>query len=121
MAKRIPAAIEDLLNQRRNARRGGVAANRLRGSSAKSRVVVLVTDGINNRGAVDPVTAAQMAKALGIHLYTVGVGTRGAAPIPVQTAMGTQLIYEQVPLDEAGLRRIADVVKPQPRTIGGSR
>jgi Ca-activated chloride channel family protein len=83
------------------------ALNRLRGTPAQSKVVVLVTDGINNRGAIDPFTAAEAARALGVKVYTVGVGTRGRAPIPVQTDLGVQYVYQQLPLDEEALKRIA--------------
>jgi len=83
--------------------------NRLRSSNAKSRVVVLVTDGINNRGAIDPLTAAQLAQAIEAKIYTVGVGTRGKVPIPVQgTAGRPKYVYDELPLDEATLERIAE-------------
>lgn len=59
------------------------SVNRLRQSNAKSRVIILLTDGVNNTGAIDPVTAAQAAKALGVKIYTVGVGKEGGAPIPI--------------------------------------
>jgi Ca-activated chloride channel family protein len=83
------------------------ALNRLRESKAKSRVVILLTDGQNNRGELDPVTAAQAAQALGIRVYTVGAGTRGTAPYPVQTPFGKR--YQNVPVDvdEDMLRQIA--------------
>jgi len=83
------------------------ALNRLRESEAKSKVVILLTDGQNNRGGLDPVTAAHAAQALGIRVYTVGVGTRGYAPYPVQTVFGKR--YQNVPvnIDEDMLRDIA--------------
>ena len=59
------------------------AVKRLKDSDAKSRVVILVTDGVNNAGSVDPLTAAEIAKTFGIRVYTIGVGTRGMAPYPV--------------------------------------
>lgn len=59
------------------------SVNRLRKSNAKSRVIILLTDGVNNTGAIDPLTAAQAAKALGVKIYTIGVGKEGGAPIPV--------------------------------------
>ncbi len=85
------------------------ALNRLRESEAKSRVVVLLTDGQNNRGEIDPVTAAQAAQALGIRVYTIGVGTRGEAPYPVETVFGKR--YQNVPvnIDEDMLREIASL------------
>lgn len=83
------------------------ALNRLRESEAKSKVVILLTDGQNNRGEIDPVTAAQAAQALGIRVYTIGVGTRGEAPYPVETVFGKR--YQNIPvnIDEDMLREIA--------------
>jgi len=83
------------------------ALNRLRESEAKSKVVILLTDGQNNRGEIDPLTAAQAAQALGIRVYTVGVGTRGEAPYPVETVFGKR--YQNVPvnIDEDMLQEIA--------------
>ncbi|RPH94926.1 VWA domain-containing protein [candidate division KSB1 bacterium] len=83
------------------------ALNRLRESEAKSKVVILLTDGQNNRGELDPVTAAHAATALGIRVYTVGVGTRGYAPYPVQTVFGKR--YQNVPvnIDEDMLKEMA--------------
>jgi Ca-activated chloride channel homolog len=82
--------------------------NRLRDSEAKSKVIILLTDGQNNRGELDPVTAAQAAKALGIRIYTIGVGTRGMAPYPVETVFGKR--YQNIPvnIDEEMLQEIAD-------------
>ncbi|MDI6765700.1 MAG: VWA domain-containing protein [Bacteroidota bacterium] len=84
------------------------AVSRLKDSKAKSRVIVLLTDGINNRGFIDPMTAAGIAQQFGIRVYTVGVGTIGMAPYPVQTPFGTQ--YQNVPveIDEKLLQQIAD-------------
>lgn len=89
------------------------ALNRLRDSEAKSRVIILLTDGQNNRGELDPVTAAQAAKALGIRIYTIGVGTRGTAPYPVETVFGKR--YQNIPvnIDEDMLKEIADVTGGQ--------
>lgn len=85
------------------------SVNRLKGSEAKSKVVILLTDGSNNGGSIPPVTAAEIAKQFNIRVYTVGIGTKGFAPYPVQTAMGTQ--YQKVPvdIDEVTLRKIASV------------
>lgn len=85
----------------------GTALNRLRESEAESKVVILLTDGQNNRGELDPVTAAQAAQALGIRIYTIGVGTQGTAPYPVETVFGKR--YQNVPvdIDEDMLREIA--------------
>jgi Ca-activated chloride channel homolog len=84
------------------------ALNRLRDSRAKSRVVILLTDGDNNRGAIDPVTAAELARALGVRVYTIGVGTSGIAPMPVDDPV-FGLRYDRVPvrIDETTLRAIA--------------
>jgi Ca-activated chloride channel family protein len=84
------------------------AVSRLKDSKAKSRVIVLLTDGINNRGSIDPLTAAGIAQQFGIRAYTIGVGTTGMAPYPVQTPFGTQ--YQNVPveIDEKLLEQIAD-------------
>lgn len=83
--------------------------NRLRASQAKSRILILLTDGQNNRGEVDPLTASSAAKALGIRIYTIGVGTRGLAPYPVRDQWG-RVTYQQVQveIDEDLLRQIAD-------------
>ncbi|MDD4636885.1 MAG: VWA domain-containing protein [Bacteroidales bacterium] len=83
------------------------AVNRIKESNAKSKVIILLTDGSNNRGEIAPVTAAEIAKAFGIRIYTIGVGTQGTAPYPVQTAFGVQ--YQNVPveIDEVTLKQIA--------------
>lgn len=71
--------------------------NRLKESKAKSKVMILLTDGVNNRGEIDPITAAQIAQTFAIRIYTVGVGTVGEAPYPVQTPFGIR--YQNVPVD----------------------
>src|SRR5256886_3619612 len=84
------------------------AANRLRRAPGKSRVIVLLTDGVNNRGTVDPRTAAQAAAAFGIRIYVIGVGTRGEAPVP--TGQGLEgLRYQMMPveIDEPLMTEIA--------------
>ncbi|MBM4154129.1 MAG: VWA domain-containing protein [Lentisphaerae bacterium] len=84
------------------------AVNRLRDSRAKSRVVVLLTDGMNNSGSISPDDAAQAAEALGIKVYTVGAGTRGFAPMPVRLPFGgVQMVRQPVEIDEALLQRMA--------------
>lgn len=84
------------------------AVNRLRGSEAKSKLVVLLTDGMNNAGSISPDDAAQAAKALGIRVYTVGAGTRGWAPVPVAMPFGgTQYVRQPVEIDEGMLTRVA--------------
>ena len=84
--------------------------NRLKDSKAKSKVMILLTDGINNRGQIDPVTAAQAAKALGIKIYTIGAGKRGQALYPVDDPFfGTRHVRMDVEIDEATLRQIANI------------
>jgi Ca-activated chloride channel family protein len=86
------------------------SVNRLKDSEARSRVVILVTDGRNNAGAIDPETAARLAKTLDIKVYTVGVGTEGVAPIPVDDPVfGPRYVFQPVDLDETTLRSIADI------------
>ncbi|MER3523501.1 MAG: aerotolerance regulator BatA [Ignavibacteria bacterium] len=86
------------------------AVNRLKDSKAKSKVMILLTDGMNNRGEIDPLTATQIARTFGIRIYTIGVGTsRGEAPYPVQTPFGIR--YQNVPVDvdEKTLIKIAEM------------
>jgi Ca-activated chloride channel homolog len=85
------------------------AVNRLRGLPSKSRIVVLMTDGVNNAGKVAPLTAADAAKALGVKVYTIGVGTRGTAPVPQRDVFGNTFYAQmQVDIDEDTLRQVAD-------------
>ena len=84
------------------------AINRLKDSEAISKVIILLTDGMNNAGSVDPYTAAEMAKIYGIRVYTIGVGTYGTAPYPVQTIFGTQYQQMKVDIDEKLLTTIAN-------------
>ena len=83
------------------------AIARLRDSQAKSRVVILLTDGVNNRGEITPLTAAEIAKTYGVRVYTIGVGARGMAPAPVMTPFGVQIQNVEVEIDEALLEQIA--------------
>ena len=85
------------------------SVSRLKDSEAISKVVILLTDGDNNAGSIDPATAAEMAKLFGIRVYTIGVGTRGTAPYPVQTPFGG-IQYQQIPvtINEPLLQQIAD-------------
>ncbi|HRZ86983.1 MAG TPA: VWA domain-containing protein [bacterium] len=87
-----------------------VAVDRLKDSPAKSKIIVLLTDGINNAGKIDPMTAAEIAKTYKIRIYTIGAGTRGLAPIPVQDFFGN-MVYQQVKVDvdEEGLAQIAEL------------
>ena len=84
------------------------AISRLKDSEAISKVVILLTDGMNNAGSVDPYTAAEIAKLYGIRVYTIGVGTYGTAPYPVQTMFGTQMQQIKVEIDEKLLTTIAN-------------
>ena len=90
------------------------AANRLKDSTSKSRIIVLLSDGGNNAGRVAPATAAEAASALGIKIYTIGAGSQGPAPYPVQDALG-RTVYRTIEadLDEDALKQIA--------AIGGGR
>ena len=86
------------------------AVNRLKDSNSKSKVVILLTDGSNNRGQIAPLTAAELAKNYGIRVYTIGVGTRGKALFPVYNQFGQQsLQYMDVDIDEKMLTEIADM------------
>ncbi len=85
------------------------AVNRLKGSEAKSRVVILLTDGSNNMGSIPPLTAAEIAKQFNVRVYTVGIGTHGSAPYPVQTAQGIQYQMMPVDVDETTLTKIANI------------
>ena len=83
------------------------AVSRIKDSKAKSKVIILLTDGSNNMGEIAPVTASQIAKTFGIRVYTIGVGTKGTAPYPFKTAFGVQ--YQNIPvdIDEPTLKEIA--------------
>lgn len=83
------------------------AVSRIKDSQAKSKVIILLTDGSNNRGDIDPITAAEIAKTFGIRVYTIGVGRKGKAPYPFQTAYGIQYQNIEVDIDEPPLRQIA--------------
>jgi Ca-activated chloride channel family protein len=83
------------------------SVSRLRDSKAISKVIILLTDGVNNMGAVDPVSAAEIAKLYGIRIYTIGVGSMGMAPYPVQTAFGLRYQDMEVKIDEELLQEVA--------------
>lgn len=86
------------------------AANRLKDSEAKSRLIVLLSDGGNNAGRVAPATAAEAAAALGIKVYTIGAGSKGPAPFPITDALGrTMYTMQQFDVDEPELMRIAQI------------
>jgi len=85
------------------------SVNRLRDQPSKSKVVVLLTDGMNNAGKVAPQTAAEAAKAMGVKVYTIGAGAQGEAPVPVKDQFGRQqIVMAKVDVDEAALKKIAD-------------
>ncbi len=83
------------------------AVNRLKDSKSLSKVIILLTDGVNNTGSIAPLTAAEIAKNFGIRVYTIGIGTQGTAKYPVQTQFGIQYQDMEVQIDEDILRKIA--------------
>ena len=84
------------------------SVNRLKDSQAKSKVIILLTDGINNSGMISPLTAADIAHQFNMRVYTIGVGTMGTAPMPVNTVFGTRTQDVKVEIDEDVLQKIAD-------------
>ncbi len=89
----------------------GTAVNRLKDSKSKSRVIILMTDGVNNMGFIDPLTAGQLAQKMGIRVYTIGIGTNGIAPFPIYSSNGEISGYQnqQVEIGEDLLKQIADI------------
>ena len=85
------------------------AVSRIKDSEAKSKVIILLTDGSNNAGDVAPMTAAEIAQSFGIRVYTIGVGTRGVAPYPVQTPVGIRYQDLPVDIDDDMLRQVAEL------------
>jgi len=87
------------------------AVSRVKGSKAKSKVIILLTDGVNNAGSVSPITAAEIAKVFGVRVYTIGVGTKGMASSPVQIGPGGDYIFDFIPveIDEEMLTQIAEM------------
>ncbi len=83
------------------------AVNRMKDNDTKSKVIILLTDGTNNAGDISPITAAEIAKTFGIRVYTIGVGTNGTAPYPVQTPYGVRYQDVKVEIDEVTLKQIA--------------
>lgn len=84
------------------------AVNRIKDSKTESKVIILLTDGVNNQGEIGPVTAAELASAYGIRVYTVGIGTMGLAPFPVKDMFGRSVVQKmEVEIDEEVLRKIA--------------
>jgi len=87
-------------------------AQRLRNAKGKSRVLILLTDGINNAGAVDPVTAARLAAAVGVRVYAIGAGTQGQAPYPVDDpVLGRRYVWVRSEVDEPSLRSVAEITR----------
>ncbi|MDD5423439.1 MAG: VWA domain-containing protein [Candidatus Omnitrophota bacterium] len=86
------------------------ASNRLRTSKTKSKIIILLTDGVNNAGTISPIVAAEAAKALKIKIYTIGVGTKGLVPYPFKDVYG-RTVYQKIPIeiDEEVLKKIADI------------
>lgn len=87
----------------------GLAVSKLMKSEAKSKIIVLLTDGRNNTGELDPVTAAHIARDYGIRIYTIGAGSGGDVLVPEQTLFGPRLRPARMPIDEESLRRIAEI------------
>lgn len=85
------------------------AVNRLKDSKAVSKVIILLTDGVNNMGSLDPLSSAEIAKVYGIRIYAIGVGTEGTAPYPVQTPFGPDVRYMEVQIDEELLQQVAEM------------
>ena len=85
----------------------GISARRLKDLKSKSKVIILLTDGRNNSGAISPLQAAEIAKSLDIKVYTIGVGKRGKAPFLVDSIFGKRLIYQNVDIDEEVLNKIS--------------
>jgi Ca-activated chloride channel family protein len=86
------------------------SSNRLRGSKTKSKVIILLTDGVNNAGTISPLVAAEAARALGIKIYTIGIGTKGLVPYPFRDQYG-RTIYQNIPIDidEDVLKKVATI------------
>lgn len=85
------------------------AITRIKDSKAKSKVIILMTDGVNNAGSIAPLTAAEIAKTFNIRVYTIGVGTQGYAPYPFKTPFGTQYQQVEVQIDEQTLKQVASM------------
>jgi Ca-activated chloride channel family protein len=86
------------------------AANMLIGSEVESKIIILLTDGVNNAGEIDPLTAAEAAKALGIKIYTIGAAKTGQVPVPVETVFGNQqILYQESVIDEETLQMVSEI------------
>ena len=86
----------------------GTAVKRLQKSAAKSKVIILLTDGRSNAGALSPKKAAEIAKTFGVKIYAIGAGTKGKAPFLVDSFFGKQVVYQSVEIDEPTLREMAN-------------
>ena len=91
----------------------GLSLAHIKTSKAISKVIILLTDGINNTGSLDPLTAAEIAKKFGIRVYTIGAGSMGKAPYPFQTAFGIQYQSIDVQIDENLLKQVAETTGGQ--------
>ena len=89
----------------------GISSKRLKDLKSKSKIIILLTDGRNNSGAISPIQAAEIAKSLGIKIYTIGVGKRGKAPFLVDSIFGKRLIYQDVDIDEKVLNKISQMTE----------
>lgn len=85
------------------------ALNRLKKSTGKSKIIILLTDGLNNAGKIDPETAAQLAKSIGVKIYTIGAGNKGVSVYPYETPLGIRFAQVREQLDEEQLQKIADI------------
>ncbi|MDH5459197.1 MAG: VWA domain-containing protein [Nitrospinota bacterium] len=85
----------------------GISVKRLKDLESKSKVIILLTDGRNNAGNITPLQAAEIAKTYGIKIYTVGVGTQGEAPFPINTPFGQKMMMQRVEMDEDSLKKIS--------------
>lgn len=110
MLSKLVSEVKDGMVQDGTAIGMGLATSviRLKDSDAQSKVVILLTDGVNNSGAVDPLTAVEAAVEYGVRVYTIGVGRRGMAPYPVQTPMGLSFQNVEVEIDEELMTEIAE-------------
>lgn len=91
----------------------GTSVNRLKDSEAVSKIIILLTDGENNSGFIDPLSAAEIARLHNLRVYTIGVGTIGTAPFPVETPFGIQYLQMEVRIDEPLMQQIADLTGGQ--------
>lgn len=86
------------------------AVNRLKGRKAKEKVIILLTDGVNNAGKISPLAAAEAAKALDTRIYTIGVGTKGLVPFPARDGLGNTVLQPvEIDMDEDLLKKIAEI------------